>query len=49
MDYNRHKLKEIENTLPDASDKDKKRLYEESEDREEVIEDLIEFEKSLDL
>ena len=48
MDYNRHKLKEIENTLPDASDKDKKRLYEESEDREEVIEDLIEFEKSLD-
>ena len=47
MDYNRHKLKEIENILPSASDKDKKRLYEESEEREKVIEDLIEFEKSL--
>lgn len=48
VDYNRHKLKEIEKILHDASDKDKKRLYEESEEREEFIEDLKDFEKSLD-
>jgi len=48
IDYNRRKLKEIEASLPDASEKMKKRLYEEMIVREKSLDDLKEFEIGID-
>ena len=47
-DYNRRKLKELQGDLTNASDKNKGIIHKEIEEREEAIDDLKNFETSLD-
>ncbi len=47
-DYNRRKLKELKDELSSANEKNKGRIYEEIDEREEAIDDLKSFETSLD-